>query len=823
VFFRVCFKNFKTLWDAVTQSSDRQLEVGLRSNFFMVLSLWIVASVLPTFICGLAPTLLPKVLADFWSLEHALSLWAGMASLTMTIFWPLGLLSVEERSFQEERRLWIESFKSLTLLGIVSLPSLTLVSGLALVPLAHCLKAALYLTFLALTALFAVRLSRPTRRPEQRRIWALFIGLGMSCAYPLFLKLGSIFEDRDFATFYSWLSPPLAVQEILAGGSILWALLHWFGLCLLFFAGFYMRRLYLNRLTATVICLLVLWPQSGFAKEDAFTISRVETLLSGKARVGHSYPIRFHIGRRAPGVWKGQLAIRLGRRSFRAPVEVFGGTQNAPQQLDLVLVFNERQAMVLESISETGESSILPFSSPTAELIEEGQVLIGAWGQDALPWAEEFAKQAAMSSKSSTPLLIEPSLHQSLGLNGEALDLLFVGSHLSRRSRIVSLLRYVAQGGIVVLYGEARHAAKEFPGTLIRQGPLQIGRLGSGLLLQSNSLSLNKNSLDDLTTLLEPRFSGISRGRVDLSGFLESFYQAPQMPRTQLGLRFALASFLVAIVLILSLYGFPRAQGKPGQSTQAAYELFGLFSQQVIGGMLVVALTLVLIMKWVLLPASLTSLETLCIEEVVVGTSWVDQSSFLKLRTALDAPGQTLNLALNTQLRDMRQDSGSVRPEDLIEKLSSTEKRLTINLRAGATPLFLVKDLRPSGRGLRVFKKGDAWILENGSLLAMTKILIVRGENSAWIPYLDANESKSLNLEEKPYYQWLEGELKSSFERRLYYHFLPQRESYTKEGGVILCQPEDDGSRRQLGAIGLEVAPMRILMATWLDQELKKN
>jgi hypothetical protein len=803
----------------VRPSPDRQLPDRLRSNFFRVLTLWILVSVFPSFLCGIAPTILPKVLVDLWSLEHSLSLWVVIASLGLTIFWPLRLM--DHHLSNDDRGFLLPALQDLGLLLVVSLPGLTLVTGLAVIPTARVCHSLGYLLALGLGLtltflLFRSLLPKAEQSRESLKQGAPIPGLCLSVGYPIFLLFASIFRAREPAPIFYKLSPPLAVLEIIDGATSIGPGLLWLGLLFLVFGLVTFPRYWTRRGAVVAGALVLLFsPQDVYAQEPDLTVLRVESLLGRNARFAESYPIRVHIGRKSPGIWRGQLGVRLGRRSFRVPILIHGGTLNAPQQVDVVLVPSDRQRFVLEAISETGEVTVLPYNGPSLTLLAAEDILVGAWGRESLPWGRDFAKSLDWPKKVGPPRLVSPSLHHSLGLSGEAIDVVLIGSKLSGRSRQLSLLRYVAQGGCLVIYDEARHFAASFPGTFISQGAFKVGRLGSGLVIFNETGSLNEKVLSDLGSLLKSRLSQSRRGRLDLEGLRESFEKIPPLPKTQLGLRFAASSVLVAIILILTLYGFPRERGR-GPS----HFVFRLFSQHLLGGLLLVSLSLVLILKYALMPPSLTSLECFQVEEMVVGSSWSDQYSFVRLRSAIDRSGQEVKMALSAQLRELK-NKEEPRTATLIEQLSKSQCRLTLPLAVGTTPMFLHKDLRSLGQGIYLQRKGESWLVSNKTGLVLKDMLIVSGEKSAWIDTLPVAGQRSLRLEEKAWYQWVEARIRSSAERNFYYQTLPQRESYLERGGVIVCRPVDDGMRRQIGKGAVEVAPLRILMATWLHDEIR--
>ncbi|MDF1662855.1 MAG: hypothetical protein P1V97_13845 [Planctomycetota bacterium] len=805
----------------MNQPSNRQPESRPRSNFFAILSCWIAFSVLPTLLCGLAPTIFPKILADFFSLEKALPIWAGMVSLGFTIFWPLHLNQVDLDLSEDARSRWSSVLQSFVLLILVSLPSLTMVSGLSVHSREEILKTAVYLSALGFSILLLSRWAFwlfPGRSKHRgtRGFWIMTLAVALNGVLPLFLSFASVFRAKEFDLTVRSMTPVLSSQHILEGADLGPALMVWLGLILAFAVIFGFARILMKRLPflalSSLLVLLAL-PGQAHAEDDPMTVIKAESLLGSKARVGHSYPIRLYIGRKASGQWSGNLIARLGKRAYKVPLTVHGGTLDSPQHIDLSLVFYKRQRLSFEAESADGTRVALPFRWPSVNLVDSEDPLIGAWGSNSLRAAQAYV--SSDSSLTSPALLLSGDLHQSLALGGDALDLVFLGSGEPAKSRRVSLLRYVAQGGILVLFGEGKSLSNSFPVTYVPQGSFEVGRLGSGLVLKSDELLLSDQSLGDLGQLLGPRLNLDGRGRFYPEGVLESFLRAPQAPKARLGLRFALAGVLVALVLILTLYGFPKSAESEGP-----HIVFRVLSQQVLGGVAFVVLALVLILRWALLPSSLTTIEALRIEEGVVGSAWFDQTAVLKLRSAIDAPEQALDFALSTSLRGLETEESASFGEELWEKRASGEWRLTMPLKARDSSLFLTKDLRSLGKGLSLRReKGKLW-LRNGLGLNLKNLLLAQGERSFWLASLPADEDVLVRMEEKPWYDWVESELDNSLEKNLYYCSLPQRESYLERGGVILCQPEDDGLRRQIGDRGVEVGPTRLLMVTWLNQEL---
>lgn len=808
----------------MNDASNRQPESASRSNFFAILSFWIAFSATPTLLCGLAPTLFPKILADFLSLEKALPLWAGMASLGITIFWPLHLNQVDADQNPSRRARFALILQAFVLVALVSIPSLTMASGLSIQTRPAILKTALYLSSLGFSLLILSRWAFwlfPSGEAgrAKRAFWIFTLMAGLNGALPLFYLLSSVFRPQEFPLSLRLLAPSYASQILLDGGALARALGSWFSL--VFGMGLILALVKLGLRFAAksglvaVACFSLLAGDVS-ADEDPVTLVKVEALLGSRARPGHSYPLRLSIGREAPGTWSGTISVRLGKRVFKKSLTVHGGTLNSPQQVDLTVVFNERQRLSFELESESGQRLTLPFRQASVSFVERDDVLVGAWGPESFSAAQAFVD---LESGSTQPALrLSPALHQSLALGGDAIELVFVGAAESTQSRRLSLLRYVAQGGCVVLFGGGRQLRDAFPVTFVSQGSFFVGRLGSGLVLSSNDLVLSQQALGDLGQLLGPRLSADGRGRYDPEGILESYLRAPQQPKARLGLRFAFASVLVAVVLILTLFGFPRSAEAAGP-----HWIFRMLSQQVLGGVAFVVLALVLILRWALLPSSLTTIETLRVEEGVVGSPWVDQSSLLKLRSAIEVPEQTLQFSLSTSLRALETEESAAIGEEDWESLGRGQWRLKMPLRARQNSLFLTKDLRSLGRGLSLRPKDGSLLLTNGLTVPIRNVLVAQGERSVWIDSVKAGDEVTLRFTEKAWYDWMESELQTSLEKNLYYYGLPQRESYLERGGVILCQPDDDGLRRQIGDHGVELGATRLLLVTWLNQELKEN
>lgn len=778
----------------------------------------------PTLLCGLAPSIFPKVLAEYFSLDKALPIWAGMASLGLTIFWPLHLGRSDLDPSPQTNGRRSSTLQAFLLLFLVSLPSLTMVSGLSVHSREEILKTSAYLVSLGFSILLLSRWALwlfPDRGAQQseRGTWVLTVSLGLGAVFPLFLHFASVFRAKDFDVTTRSIAPVLASQIVLDGGDLGPAIMVWLGLSFILGLLLGLIRILMKRLSFLMLPALIVFlflPNQAQAEEDPLTVIKVESLLGTKARAGHSYPLRLYIGRKGVGKWSGHLIARLGKRAYKVPLTVHGGTLDSPQHLDLGLVFYKRQRLSFEAEFDDGHRVSLPYRWPSVTLIDSEEILVGGWGRGSLSAAQAFVN---LDSDLKEPaLLLPPDLHQSLALGGEALDLIFVGSGESSKSQQVSLFQYVAQGGMVVLFGEGKRLAESFPVSYVSQGSFEVGRIGSGLVLRSNELLLTEQSLGDLSQLLGPRLDLDGRGRFFPEGVLEPFLRAPQAPKARLGLRFALAGILVAIVLILTLYGFPKSAASDGP-----HLVFRVLSQQVLGGMALVVLALMLILRWALLPSSLTTIESLRIEEGVVGSAYFDQTAIFKLRSAIDAPEQVLEFSLNTSLRGLETEESAGLGEELWEKSGKGAWRLQVPLKARDSSLFLSKDLRSLGSGLSLRReKGELW-LRNGLGIGLKNVLVAQGERSIWLTSLAVGEEVQIQLTEKAWYDWMESELETSLNKNLYYSALPQREVYLERGGVILCQPEDDGLRRQIGDRGVELGPTRLLMVTWLNQEVPRD
>lgn len=754
---------------------------------------------------GLAPLLGPAELLDALPLEASLSAWrVTIAALTLGLWWPYQF--APERA-EEALNL---RFARLLSLAALLLPSLFVCAALASSPLPEVGVSAVYLLFLAsLLTLSGWALGASASRQALCRLAALLL--------TIFGAFAALYQEPFIVEPVSWpskLNPLLTVSDLAHPELLPWALL-WALALVISWTG--LMALVTARVTGLFpgLLLLGLLSASGASAQDLEILS-VEPLFGRSSRPQAPMALTLKLGRAAPGAWRGELGVRAGERLARVPIEVPGGSMDAPVTVTVALQRPEAVPLRFEHRQEGGAWLALPAPLSSWRSLDDESLLVAATDKRADFVLQELLRRPHWRAQLGASVRLERTRLGDCAKYGQSLDLLVCDPEDLSPAEARALALYVAQGGALLLTGGpspfvsalGQHEALSRGLKFVAWPSVFMLRLGTGVILAPRADRVRLEDLDGFDGLLAQRLLAEGRGRPDHKAYARSFdYAASAVER----MHSQALSWALLLSSLSMIAGFLALRRSPAQGWRR------------VGWLWVWALLVLSMLRFSLLPASPLRLETARFERGVVGQGLLAQTTLMKWHSPSDLSRRSLDVScLGHPLLYSGDSAADARAQFQLLRLDPQQVRLERAFEAGDNHIFRIHDLRPFGEGLtfQSLKSGKR-ALVNGSSVALKSVLMISGERSLWRASLAKGGRMTLNWQtEEPWYDTVRDKIEDPLLRNWFYQCVSDNESILQAGGLIVAEA-DEGPVESLwlNRDGLESPPRRLIIQTWLSSE----